>query len=41
VQSNDSIERAWLALGAILSGRAHTTSRTGASVDGEVADDPS
>lgn len=39
VQSNDSIERAWLALGAILSGRAHTTSRTGASVVGEVADD--
>ena len=41
VQVNDSIERAWLALGAMLSGRVRTTSRTGASVDGEVADDPS
>ena len=43
VQIDESIDQAWRALGAMLSGRVRTTSRTGAevSVDGEAADDVS
>ena len=43
VQIDEPIDQAWRALGAMLSGRVRTTSRTGAevSVDGEAADDVS